>query len=148
MVKCPQCGFIFSIGSFICPRKVAITKRDKIANLSKHLKKNDNRASRYEQVSKLVQKEFLDKPLSSRAIMQMLGWADHSDGDVTLTFLDNLVCKGTLEKIRHKKGKGGHLYKLTEKEICPYFLNGKCSCPIDNYKHLEEEEVDGRGICN
>ncbi len=130
MVKCPKCNHIFSIGSFICPRRVSITKKNKIANLSKHLKKNDNRASRYIQVSKLIQKEFLEKEITSRAIMQMMGWADHSDGDVTLTFLDALICNGSLEKIRHKKGRGGHLYKLIKRETCPYFKNGKCNCSI------------------
>ncbi len=139
MVKCPRCNNIFSIGSFICPRKVSITKKDKIANLSKHLKKNDNRANRYIQISKLIQKEFLDKEITSKAIMQMMGWADHSDGDVTLTFLDALICNGSLEKIRHKKREGGHIYKRIERETCPYFKNGKCNCPLNLYKHLEEE---------
>lgn len=146
MVKCPKCGEIFSIGSFICPRKVSITKREKIKNLSKHLKKEDNRAQRYIQVSKLIQKEFLDKEISSKAIMQMMGWADHSDGDVTLTFLDNLICIGSLEKIRHKKGRGGYLYKRLEREMCSYFKEGLCKCPINEYKHLEEGEVDGENI--
>lgn len=144
MIKCPKCGERFSIGSFICPRKVSISKKDKIANLSKHLKKEDGRAERYFQVSKLIKKEFNEREISSKKIMSMFGWLDHSDGDATLTFLDALVCNGSLEKIRHKKGKGGHLYKQKEQEVCPYFKEGKCKCPIGLYKHLEEEEVDGK----
>jgi len=146
MVKCPECGKIFEIGSFICPRKVSITKKDKIKSLSKHLKKEDNRGKKYLEVSQIIQKEFLDKDITSKAIMQIMGWADHSDGDVTLTFLDSLICRGSLEKTRHKKGRGGHLYKRIEREICPHFENGECKCSINLYKHLEEGEVDGENI--
>jgi hypothetical protein len=140
MVKCPNCNHIFNIGSLICPRKVSITKRDKIARLTKQIKKNTNRAKKFNEVIEIIDKRFQDKDITSKLILQIMGWSDHSDGDVTLTFLDALICRGELEKTRHKKGIRGHLYKINPKEICPYFIEGKCTCNLDLYKHIDEEE--------
>lgn len=140
MVKCPKCGEIFEIGSFICPRKVSITKREKITSLTKQIKKGTDRSKKFEEVSNLVKERFLDTEITSKAILQMMEWSDHSDGDVTLTFLDALICRGSLEKTRHKKGRGGHLYKRISREICPHFKEGICSCDINLYKHVEEEQ--------
>lgn len=140
MVKCPKCGEIFSIGSLICPRKVSITKREKIANLSKHIKKGTTRADKFNEVSTMIDQKFQDEDITSKAILARMGWSDHSDGDVTLTFLDSLICIGALKKTRHKKGRGGHLYKRTISEVCPYFKEGVCSCDLNLYKHIEEEK--------
>lgn len=142
VVKCPECNHIFQIGSFICPKKVAITKREKISSLTKQITKNTPRGEKFKKVSEVIHENFLNREITAKAIMQMMGWSDHSDGDVTLTFLDALICRGILKKTRHKKGRGGHLYKLSDNPIeeCPYFTNGECNCDINLYTHIEEEE--------
>lgn len=140
MVKCPNCNHIFSIGSLICPRKVSITKKEKIASLTKQIKKDTNRAKKFKEVLEIIGDKFQDKDITSKLILQIMGWSDHSDGDVTLTFLDAFVCRGILNKIRHKKGMKGHLYRISFQEICPYFVEGECVCNLDLYKHIEEEE--------
>jgi hypothetical protein len=142
MVKCPNCNTIFNIGSFICPHKVSITKRKKIANLSKHLKKDDERAKTYVKVSQIIDNKSSTDKITSKMIIQIMDWSGHSDGDATLTFLDYMVCKGILIKIRHKKGRGGHLYKRTIREICPYFKDGICTCNLELYHHINEEKEE------
>jgi hypothetical protein len=148
MVKCPKCGNMFSIGSFICPRKVAITKKEKIANLSKHLKKNTTRAEKFIAVGNIIGSMNIDETITSKQILKKMNWEDHSDGDVTLTFLDNLVCLGTLIKTRHKKGRGGHLYKKIKESSCIYFKNGQCNCPVNLYEHIDEGATkNGKDSC-
>ena len=74
-----------------------------------------------------------------------MGWSDHSDGDVTLTFLDFLVCKGKLKKISFKKGRGGHKYVLIINEPCSNLIKGKCSCDPNTYIKIDkgDEIKDG-----
>lgn len=146
MVKCPKCSHCFAIGSFICPRKISITKRDKIESLGKQIKKGTKRAEKFKEIANIIPIKFqINDDITSKNIMNFMGWADHSDGDVTLTFLDRLVCDGTLSKVRHKKGRGGHLYKQITNEKCPWLIDGKCNCPNNLYEHLEEEEEKSDG---
>lgn len=140
MVKCPNCNHIFSIGSSICPRKVSITKKEKITNLTRHINKNSSRAEKFANVTNKISSFSNDTLISSKQILNLMNWSDHSDGDVTITFLDYLVCKGSLIKTRFQKGKLGHIYKKSSEIICPFFINGKCKCNINNYIHIDEEK--------
>ncbi len=145
MPICPHCKESFKCKAKVCPNLIAQNQRK---SLNGSIKKS---AETFDVVEEYVLKLEKNTIIKTGHLINLFSLQMKTNGDLLRKTLENLVCRGILEKIKFGNGRSGHIYKVVFGTACPLFASaesGKGGACMFDWKNAKELDFDEGRIKN